>query len=399
MRRKRRTPKKLNTPKDLKKEKNLKLHEILNKIYYSLGETGAYYSAEKLRRLLKENYFMNVNFKDIQKWLESQYAYTLHRKRRKTFKRNPIIATHIDHNWQMDIAFLADYSKLPGSKKVNKGNICFLLCVDVLSRFAWGEPMKSKSGEATTKALESILKRSFPRKPEKLQADKGREFYNAKFKSLLKQNKIKLYSTESDQKAAIAERTIQTIKNILYRYLTGEQSKDWVSIFQKAINTYNNTYHKSIKMKPVDVNDVTEGKVINNLYEFLWKKDNIKRKHKFKIGDTVRISLYSRPFEKGYKGLWSKQIYTITQVYDRKPFEMYEIADQKNNKVKGLFYDKELSLVRQTEESFFRVEKILRKKFIGKKLYYYVKFLDYDEKEWIPAENVASISEVKRKIK
>ena len=157
-------------------------------------------------------------------------------------------------------------------KKLNKGYAYFLLVIDVVSRFIWGEPMKTKEGPETKKAFETILKTAFPRHPEKLQTDDGREFFNKNFSDLMKKNNINHYSTESDQKAAIAERAIKTIKELINKLFTSKQSHDWVTDFQDLITTYNNTYHSTIKMKPSEVTKKSERGFENLIWFHMGKR-------------------------------------------------------------------------------------------------------------------------------
>lgn len=380
----------------ISKTKKLKNWEdILSIIYYSPGKSGAFYSAKKLQKILKDDFGQKINAKKIQEWLESQYAYTIHRNKRKHFPRNPIIAYHIDHNWQADLGFFTKLSK------ENKGFSCFLLVIDVVSRFVWVEPLKTKKGTETSKAFKNILKRSFPRCPEKLQTDGGTEFFNKEFRIIMNKNNIHLYKTTSDQKAAIAERAVKTIKTLISRFLSSQQTKNWVSNIQNIVDTYNNTFHSSIKMKPSEVNSNTQKDVLQNLYGFIWEKDNLfKTKEKFKIGDTVRLSEIKHVFKKGYEGGWTKEIFKISKILKRKPFTVYEVSDYDGKEIiQGTFYDHELSKVNIKKQTYWKVEKILKKKFIKTKLWYLVKFMWFDNPMWLPAENIADVIDVKEKMK
>jgi len=285
------------------KKPKKQLSELLKSIYYSLGKSGAFYSAEKLRNVLWKEKKVKAKIKDIQKWLEGELAYSLHRNRRKIFSRNPIIASGIDNNWQADIGFLTKF------KQFNKGFSCFLVVIDVLSKYAWAEPMKSKDGPSTAKAFETILSQAHPRVPEKLQTDKGLEFYNRNFKSLMKKFSIELYSTESDMKAAVAERFVKTLKMLILRYMSAQQTNEWVSKLQDCVSTYNKTIHKTIKMNPSEASKIeNEGKVIRNVYGFLWDSDNLKRtKTKFKVGDYVRVSKNDKIFERDMRVIGVKK--------------------------------------------------------------------------------------------
>lgn len=382
-------------PSNRIKKNKKKWEENLEKIYYTLGGPGAFYSTKKLQKVLLEKFRQKVKEKNIEKWLQGQNAYTIHRNRRKNFKRNPILAFYINHNWQADLGFLTKY------KKYNKGFTCFLLVIDVVSRFIWGRPLKTKEGPETTAAFEEILKETAPNKPEKLQTDGGSEFFNKHFKQLIRKHGIDLYKTESDQKAAIAERAIKTIKSLISRYMTSNQTNDWASVFQNILKTYNNTYHSSIKMKPSQVNFSNQKVVLENLYGFIWEKDTFgTQKPKFKVGDFVRLSKVKHVFKKGYEGNWSDEIFQISKVQRRTPYFVYEVYDySKTEKIKGTFYEHELTKVNIAPATYWKVEKILKKKFMKNKLWYLIKFMHYDKPEWILAENVADVEKVKRKLK
>ena len=115
-------------------------------------------------------------------------------------------------------------------------------------------------------------------------------------------------------------------------------------------NKYNNTYHSTIKMKPVDVKP---GKYIDSS-EKVNDKDP-----KFKIGDIVRISKYKKIFVKGYGPNWPEEIFVIKKVKNTVPWT-YLISDLKGEEIVGTFYKKELQEANQKE---FRVKKIIKRKY------------------------------------
>ena len=150
--------------------------------------------------------------------------------------------------------------------KYNKG-IRFLLCViDVFSKYAWAVPLKDKKGISIVKAFQKILKQS-DRKPNKIWADKGSEFYNAYFKKWLRDNNIVMYSTHNEGKSVVAEQFIRTLKSKIYKYMTSISKNVYIDKLDDIVDEYNNTYHTTIKMKPIDVKDNTytnADKEINN---------------------------------------------------------------------------------------------------------------------------------------
>ena len=90
--------------------------------------------------------------------------------------------------------------------------------VDGLSKYAWVQPLKNKTGSALVQAFDTILKQG--RHPDRLQTDRGKEFYNKPFQSWLKEKDIHHFSTQGDAKAALVERFNRTFKERLYRYFT-----------------------------------------------------------------------------------------------------------------------------------------------------------------------------------
>ena len=150
--------------------------------------------------------------------------------------------------------------------KFNKG-FRFLSCViDIFSKYAWVVPLKDKNGISIVNAFQKILKES-DRKPNKIWVDKGSEFYNNSFKKWLKDNDTEMYSVHNDEKSVIAERFIRTLKNKIYKYMTTISKNVYIHTLDDIVDEYNNTYHKTIKMKPIGVKDNTYidfGKEVNN---------------------------------------------------------------------------------------------------------------------------------------
>ena len=116
------------------------------------------------------------------------------------------------------------------------------------------------------------------------------------------------------------------------------------------VNEYNNTYHRTIKMKPCDVKSNTFlsfGKEIND-------KD-----HKFKVGDHVRISKYKNIFTKGYTPNWSEEVFVIKKVKNTIPWTNV-INDLNGEEIIETFYEKELQ--KKTNQKEFRIENVIKEK-------------------------------------
>ena len=131
------------------------------------------------------------------------------------------------------------------------------MCViDIFSKYAWAFPLKDKKGVSIVDAFQKILDDS-NRKPNKIWVDKGSEFYNSSFKKWLKDNDIEMYSIHNEGKSIVAERFIRTLMTKNCKYMTSVSKNLYIDKLNDIVNEYNNTYHSTIKIKPVDVKDNT----------------------------------------------------------------------------------------------------------------------------------------------
>ena len=170
-----------------------------------------------------------------------------------------------------------------------------------------------------------------------------------------------MYSTHNEGKSVVAERFIRTLENKIYKYMTSISVCMYIDKLNDIVNEYSNTYHRTIKVKPIDVKD-------NTYIDF--GKDVNDKDPKFKVGDHVRISKYKNIFAKGYTPNWSKKVFVIKEIKNTVPWT-YAINDVNGEEIIGRFYKNELQRTKQYE---FRIEKVIRKK--GDKLY--VKWKVYD---------------------
>ena len=155
--------------------------------------------------------------------------------------------------------------------------------------------------------------------------------------------------------------------------MTAISKNGYFDVLKDIVNKYNNTVHKTIKMKPIDVTD-------DSFVEY--NEESNKKDPKFKVGDRVRISKYKNIFAKGYAPNWSEEAFVINKIKNTVP-STYVINDLNGKEIIGSFYEKELQKTKQTE---FRKEKILKTK--GDKLY--VKWKSYDNSfnSWINKKDI-----------
>ena len=182
-----------------------------------------------------------------------------------------------------------------------------------------------------------------------------------------------MHSIHNERKSVVAERSIRTLKTKIYKYLTLVSKNVYINKLYDIVGEYNNTYHRAINVKPVDVED--------NTYIDLKKEVNDKDP-KFKVGDYVRISKYKNIFAKGYTPNWSEEVFVIKKVKNTVPWT-YVINDLNGEEIIGIFYEKELQKTNQKE---FRIVKVIKRK--DDKLY--VKWKGYDSSftSWIDKKDL-----------
>ena len=203
-----------------------------------------------------------------------QLANELHKSIIKKFKKRKVYSYFRDNTWGVDLADIQSLSKY------SKG-IRYLLC-------AWVVPIKDKKGTSIVNAFRKIVSKG--RKPNKIWVDQGSEFYNNYFEDFLK-NHIEMYSTYNEEKSVVAERFFRTLKNKIFKHMAAISKHVYFDVLDDIVNIYNNTVHKTIKTKPVDVADDSYAE---------YNEDFNKKYLKFKVGDHVRIPKYKSIFAKGY---------------------------------------------------------------------------------------------------
>ena len=170
-----------------------------------------------------------------------------------------------------------------------------------------------------------------------------------------------MYSTHNEGKSVAAERFIRTLKNEIYKHMTAVSKNVYFDVLNGIVDKYSNTYHKTIKMKPIDVKS-------DSFAEY--NEDSNEKDPKFKVNDHVKISKYKNIFAKGYAPNWSEENFVIKKIKNTLPWT-YIICDLYNEEFVGIFYEKELQKKNQKE---FRIEKVIKKK--GNKIY--VKWKGYN---------------------
>lgn len=299
----------------------------------------------------------------------------LHRGARRNFTRRRTIMMGIEDTLQADLVEMIPYATR------NKSMKYILTVINIFSKKAFARALKNKTGPEVTKAMESILD-SMRHPIHNLHVDNGKEFYNASMKSMLRERNINMYSTFTTKKAAIVERFNRTLKSKMWKQFSYRHSYKWIDILQELVDDYNNTKHRTIKMRPNEVNKENERYLLRTVYnsDTIWSQ---KKRTKFKLGDLVRMSKYKHVFSKGYTPNWTAEIFKINRILYTEPIT-YLLTDLDGNDIQGTVYQQELQLAKNSK--LYLVEKIISKK--GNQIY--VKWLGFDDSHnsWVHEKDV-----------
>jgi hypothetical protein len=292
--------------------------------------------------------------------IRASIAKELHKQSRKHFPTRHVELKGLNDLYQADLVEMIPFAG------VNKGYRYILTMINCFSKYAIVVPLKTKRADEIVAALKPILENH---KMKNFQTDQGTEWFNSKVQSLLQSYGINHYYTYSDKKASIVERFNRTLKGEMWKSFSELGSFKWLEILPDLLKKYNNKKHRTIGVRPIDVTQENENEILRKIVST--RKQHL-YKHKFKVGDKVRISLRFKQLTKGYWPRWSNEIYTVWKTQLTNP-PTYILKDYKGEVLKGGFYQEELS--KTNFNGIYLIEKVIRRK--GNKLL--VRWLGFDK--------------------
>lgn len=302
------------------------MNRILERHYYDLNYPESYTTKTALQNRFKGQ----IDKGSIEKWSQGQHTITEYSPARKTFLRRPTVAHKKDGVWAIDTAFFIPLAK------ANRGYKYIVICVDVLTKYVRGIPLKSKKPSELVDGFKKITKKV---KPDVCYADMGGEFQGA-FAKYLKDNGIQLWLAKNEVKSSIAERYIQTFKQRLYRYMHHNKTKKWLDVYERILNNINNSYNSAIKMIPAKCITLEQQReAFLNLYGkrigFSTKEDGLE------AGQKVKISHLRVPFRKAFNRNFSETPYTLVRKFPKENQTVYSLRAHDGEMIDGKFYRKE----------------------------------------------------------
>ena len=160
-----------------------------------------------------------------------------------------------------------------------------------------------------------------------------------------KNSNVKIYHTNSHLKAVVIERFNRTLRELMMKEFVKNNNTIYYIILPKLMEIYNNRYHSTIKMKPIEVNKNNEKYIKENIYTY----NKTTKFPKSKINDLIRISLKRRNiFDKPSANIkWSEELFEIHSIYKSNVIT-YKIKDLNDEIIEGIFYERELQKIKNT---------------------------------------------------
>jgi hypothetical protein len=332
--------------------------------------------------------FYNISQKKAEEFLTGVNSYTLHREYKKPKKRNPFYSYRLREHLQAD---LIDIQQLA---RFNSGYRYIVCVIDLFSRKLFVQLIKKKTALETATVLRIIFD-EMGGNIGTLLCDKGAELKNSIVKKLLREKNIKLLHPASEIKAGVVERVNRTLQNLIYRYMTENETRKYFDVIQDLVSSYNNRGHRTLKYLTPNEAEMEENqeKVLDALNTHYTKHvSGTNKKTKFKLNDLVRIKKESGKFARGYEEQFTRETFRIHSIRKRMPVIMFILKSvDKDDIIKGGFYSNELQKVK--EGDIYKIEKVMRRRTRNGQKEIYVKWLDFDSthNSWIKHTDVTKV--------
>ncbi len=314
--------------------------------YYDVKHPGAFSGIDKFYRSQTD-----ATRREIADWTKGEESYTLMKPVRYRFPRNQVVVSGMDWQWEVDLMDMITY------KDDNDGYSYILVAVDVLSHFAWSEPLKTKSGREVAKVFRSIFKGG--RVPSTIRSDKGTEFTGVLTQKVFKEFKIKHFVTHDVTKANYIERFIRTQRLRIGRYFNYKETHRWIDEIQHFTDAYNATYHRTIKRAPRDVDHQNEADAWLTQYGTPRHLPD-QKDFKFQVGAYVRIAHLRRTFQKEQQHRWTTEVFKIKSRAVKGGLNVYTLDDFLGDPLEGALYEPELQEVTIDPAGVFKIDETIR---------------------------------------
>lgn len=274
---------------------------LLHELYYNKHYTS---KAELYRQANKAK---PVTHSIVNKFVDAQLPQELHYRAVRKIPR--AITAHDKHEqWHAD---LIDLSKF---KYQNSYHAWLMTVINIFSRKAYGRAMKTKGAVDVATAFGSIITEA-GYAPRLLQTDNGTEWLNKQVQDLLREHGIihRTVQVGDHHKQGVIERFNGTIMGKIARNMSANKTKNWVNYLPSILDSYNNSYHRTIKMTPNEADSEENEDEVADLWQIKREDTALEEAlaKPIQVGSYVRIPVVKNIFEKGYSPSWSKEVYRV----------------------------------------------------------------------------------------
>ena len=358
----------------------------LKRKYFDPRHPGAFAGVDKFYRGQT-----SATRKEVRKFLKAQDAYTLHFPARVRFDRNKVVVGGINQLWDTDLLSMQNLAD------DNDKNNYIITGVDVLSKHAYCEMLKTKTARDVASGFRKMLSRARDdgRLPNYVRSDRGSEYNNSLWRLLMTEYGLKHYMTfNTEIKANFAEIFQKQLKRLLYKSMTHRKSRVWIEQLDDLVWNYNHSFHRSIGMSPASV-------FPGRTEEIAWRRQYESRPppkadgvFKYDVGDLVRLSHVAKVFRREYHQKFTEEVFRVTSRKKRAGLNIYTLEDVDGEAVLGTFYQKELQGVIVDLSGTFDVDHVIRSKKVRGKTKYLVRWVGYAPKfdSWLDAKDFVPVS-------
>ena len=328
---------------------------FLKNNYFNPSGKASFSGLDKFYKFVRSQR-QDISRKQLRQWLQNQPSYSLFKKVKHKVKRPQVISPFKFYQMDMDTVHMEKFAD------DNDGYKYIAVFIDILSHFLYTFPLKT----LTSSEMKSVMEKLFEQvKPYLVRSDRGGE-YKGVIKDFLAKSSVKHVTTSEHSKANYAERLIRTLRLKLARYMQHNRTHRWIDALPEITQSYNNTYHRTIKMTPSEALKADDDLLWNiqyqpsNLSQTL--ESHTPKSFKFKVGDIVRIVKLSGKFEKESEPKWTEEFFSIASRTRNQGFPKYMLKDFNNEPIIDSFMEHELQKVEVTDDTSYDIEKIIRRR-------------------------------------
>ena len=337
------------------------------------------------------DHYEDVSRKTIDEAFKHNDIYSKFKQHKKPRHHNPVYVHRKRQLFQADTVKFNDPLMLEATGIPN-----LIVIIDGFTKMVWLYPLARATGAAVAGVLEDLFNKETP--PEQFQTDAGKEFDNAPVRRVLKKYNVQQVWAQGLPKACFAERFNLTIQVLIMKRCRKLNTNNWTSdrVLGHSRRRYLTREHGTISpFSPVQAEQPHNQQAVREIHQERYNEaEEHRKKPKFQVGDTVRISANRGAFARGYHTYFTEEVWRVAEVMDNLPQPRYTVEDMRGEKLRRVtLNENELVAYTPPANNAYRVEKILRERRRKGKKEFLVRWLHYGPEfdSWEPEENLVDL--------